>query len=541
MTIPIFKAEREAGLDAAIQAQASLCFASLAEPLPDVETDVAVVRTHLAIGGIPQHLNLHAFKSLLVSVGWNKNDDVFDKQEVWAARATPEDQPINIEHDSTKIRGHITGQYPVNAKMERLADDLTVDELPDKYHIVTSGVLYKHYEDEDVKKEMTAVISELAEGKWYVSMECLLRGFDYAVISPSGKASIVPRQEESAFLTKHLRAYGGSGKYDGYRVGRLLRNFSFSGKGLVRKPANPESVILAEANEFVAKPQEFSKIFVQSGYSTSTDIKLESNSMPTELDINKLESQLKAAIEEKNQALAALKEVESQKLTDMQEQLKALSTEAEAQKVKASELATELANTKTELDSAKAELAKLEAEAKQAKRVSLLKDKLGESEEGALKLAATMANLTDEQFVGAADYMAEKMAEFKKAANQPKVDEQDEGEGHPTAPGLHTSPAKQPEKKSVKTVEVNGSPRQSADKPGTSKVGPMVTANEDVETDPNERAAAANLDNATPEPDAKLAAAAEADAAKIEATRASIWDFMKAGNYMKHAPKRATE
>ena len=35
---------------------------------------------------------------------------------------------------------------------------------------------------------------------------------------------VIARDENSAFLTKHLRAYGGTGQYDGYTVGRLLRS-----------------------------------------------------------------------------------------------------------------------------------------------------------------------------------------------------------------------------------------------------------------------------------------------------------------------------
>jgi myosin heavy subunit len=80
-------------------------------------------------------------------------------------------------------------------------------------------------------------------------MECLFPAFDYAVIDNNGKASVIPRNESSAFLTKHLRAYGGTGTYQNYQVGRLLRNLSFSGKGLVSKPANPRSIIL-EGNQF---------------------------------------------------------------------------------------------------------------------------------------------------------------------------------------------------------------------------------------------------------------------------------------------------
>ena len=84
-------------------------------------------------------------------------------------------------------------------------------------------------------------------------MECLFPDFDYALANENGETKIVKRDEESAFLTKHLRSYGGDGKYEDYKVGRLLRNLSFSGKGLVSKPANPRSVIL-EGNDFFDHP-----------------------------------------------------------------------------------------------------------------------------------------------------------------------------------------------------------------------------------------------------------------------------------------------
>ena len=41
---------------------------------------------------------------------------------------------------------------------------------------------------------------------------------------------IVPRSEQTSFLTKYLRSYGGSGEYDGARIYRVLRDFTFSGK-----------------------------------------------------------------------------------------------------------------------------------------------------------------------------------------------------------------------------------------------------------------------------------------------------------------------
>jgi hypothetical protein len=44
-------------------------------------------------------------------------------------------------------------------------------------------------------------------------------------------------------LTSHLRAYGGPGIFDDFRIGRVLRKITFSGKGFVDKPANPDSII----------------------------------------------------------------------------------------------------------------------------------------------------------------------------------------------------------------------------------------------------------------------------------------------------------
>ena len=77
---------------------------------------------------------------------------------------------------------------------------------------------------------MKKIIAEIEEGKWYVSMECLFAGFDYALIGEEGSAKVLARDEESAFLTKHLRAYGGTGEYQGYKVGRALEIYLFQVK-----------------------------------------------------------------------------------------------------------------------------------------------------------------------------------------------------------------------------------------------------------------------------------------------------------------------
>ena len=108
---------------------------------------------------------------------------------------------------------------------------------------------------------MDQLIAEILEGKWAVSMECLFKNFDYAVVTPTGENKVIARSNESAFLTKHLRFYGGSGEYGGNKIGRLLRSFVFSGKGMVTNPANPRSLILTDdVNPFKTNSQSISSI-----------------------------------------------------------------------------------------------------------------------------------------------------------------------------------------------------------------------------------------------------------------------------------------
>lgn len=191
----------------------------------------------------PDQIDLFYLTSVLVSTGWNKNDDVFIPEEMWAARKTPEDKQFNYMHDEKDIIGHITGNYVVDFNGNIIPDDSK--DIPSQFNIITNAVVYTSWSDIEQKMRITRLIEEIKDGsKWFVSMECLFPNFDYALQDQSGEMKLIKREETSAFLTKHLRAYGGSGEYDGYKVGRVLKNLSFSGKGLVSKPANPKSIIL---------------------------------------------------------------------------------------------------------------------------------------------------------------------------------------------------------------------------------------------------------------------------------------------------------
>ena len=245
----IYAYEIDDGLTEVIEGNTTIAYSSplsIYTPSKKQKLDVKSLITNQAVAENKDQYDLYYLNSILVSTGWNKNDDVFDMGETWTAKDTPVDKQFNFMHDESDIIGHITGSVVLDQDGNEVQDVSNID----KFDIATSAVIYNSWTTPELKERMAKVISEIEEGKWFVSMECLFNDFDYAVLTPEGEEKVVARDEASAFLTKHLRAYGGNGKYEGYTIGRLLRNIAFSGKGLVSNPANPRSVILNDVNPF---------------------------------------------------------------------------------------------------------------------------------------------------------------------------------------------------------------------------------------------------------------------------------------------------
>tara|TARA_Y100000004_G_scaffold19323_1_gene19881 strand:- start:895 stop:2385 length:1491 start_codon:yes stop_codon:yes gene_type:complete len=249
----IYASEIKDGIADLVQSSASVAYCMPATINDDVHKNSSEFAQKIkADSGNPKQIDLYYLKSVLVSTGWNKNDDVFPAQATWDARNTPEDKQFNFMHNENDIIGHITGSYVINRDGSPVEDDTQ----PDDFDIITEAVLYNSWTDPENRQRMNQIIAEIEEGKWYVSMECLFAGFDYALLDEQGNAKLLERNEGSAFLTKHLRAYGGNGEYEGYKVGRSLRDISFSGKGLVSKPANPRSIILDASKAFSLDPTD---------------------------------------------------------------------------------------------------------------------------------------------------------------------------------------------------------------------------------------------------------------------------------------------
>jgi hypothetical protein len=235
----IYPQETDDGLAAKITASTKISYASIVEPC-EVEQNQIRTKTLAAV----DDADLYYVQSILVSSSWNRNDDVFDRAEVWAARKTPEDKPTNLEHDENTIIGHITSNWPIDNEGKAIADDIEMNELPEKFHIVTGSVIYKAFSSPELKERAEKLIAEIEDGTKYVSMECYFKGFDYGLTDKvNGEYKVLARNDSTAYLTKYLRAYGGQGEHENYKIGRVLRSITFSGKGFVDKPANPDSII----------------------------------------------------------------------------------------------------------------------------------------------------------------------------------------------------------------------------------------------------------------------------------------------------------
>lgn len=320
----IYKAEIKDGIAEIVQSNASIAMYSEVECYTPTLKDIQVCK---AIAENKNQVDLYYMKSILASVGWNKNDDVFDSAETWKARSTPEDKQFNYMHDEKDIIGHITSAYVVDDIGNRVDDINQNNQLPVYFDVVIGSVLYTSWSDQTLKTRMKDIINDIENGDtWHVSMECLFPAFDYALIDSKGQTKLIKREETSAFLTKHLRAYGGGGEYNGYKIGRLLRDFSFSGVGLVKKPANPRSIILNKSKSIFFNESKAEEITMQDDLEvlkaelaeakkTAEDMKkkVEDTKAETDASVANLLSQLAEAQE----ALAAEKTAKEKMLEEM--------------------------------------------------------------------------------------------------------------------------------------------------------------------------------------------------------------------------------
>lgn len=392
----IFASEIEDGLEEVLSSKASITYASQAHPS---QTEYCIKNTSIkALAGI-EDKDLYYSQSILVTTSWNKNDDIFDKNEVWAAKNTPIHKPTNLEHNEGIIVGHITSNWPITEDGILIDKSTPVENLPNKYHILTGSVIYVGYTEKELKERAEKLIAEIENGIKYVSMECFFKGFDYGLINKiTNEYKILNRSDETSFLTKHLRAYGGLGEYQDHKIGRVLKQITFSGKGFVDKPANPESIIftknsinfdqnisLAETDK--EKDSNFSNIGV---FSNQANLKETNMSLEKEV----------VEIKEKMQAMSDYKAAatEAQNLaSDLENKNIALQNALKAQESILSEVRTALQLALTEKEEAGKKMA----------------ENMKKKEEEAMKMKAEV-EATNEILASYKDKEAEMMKKEKK-------------------------------------------------------------------------------------------------------------------------------
>lgn len=405
-----YKAELEAGLVEAIQKNTSVSFVVQQTPLKKGFeahiSDEALASLEGFNTDIPETADLYYVQSILTSTGANANDDTFIPEQLWAARKTPVHKPTNIDHNQDKIIGHMTSQWAISSDGTIIPDDTPVDELPNDFHLCNGGVIYLHWKDEDFREEVDEVVASIEEGNKFVSMECLFKDFDYGVMNASGAMEVLPRNEETAFLTKHLRAYGGEGTFENRRLTRILKNYVFSGKGYVDNPANKRSIIFDK--DAFTKANKTQSVYYVKANSTPEEKTNMSDVITSQLEETKaLNRKLSEQVEALQKEISEVGKASFEaKIAELNAEIDALKEDAKAAKEAGDKVAETLAcqcqkleDSKSEKTELEKELSELKAKVVLAKRTnSLISAGLAESAEEAEETANSFASLDDDQW-----------------------------------------------------------------------------------------------------------------------------------------------
>lgn len=402
------------GLKDKILANSSVSFKSIARKRVVDKNDNEEITDKLkkTIAGFIEdgrNFDLYHISSILASTGDNKNDDWFLPEEIWAARETPIYKQVNYGHNEKDIIGVITGTTILGDDGNQILNESEISKIRD---IVSHAVIWSYWEDDNLKDRFAQIIDDIENDRLFVSMESLFKNFDYMLIK-DGQKSIIKRTKETSFLTKYLRIYGGSGNYNGSRIYRLLRSFTFSGKALVENPANARSIISDSLRPDAVDieccdPEDSAIADINKNLKTVAETIMD----PNEIAINALKAELaqsKAELENYKQAEAEKTSAEISELKatneSLQKQVAELTTLAQAAKDEAkkaeckAEEDMEDMKTKceTQVAEANAKLQAIEAEKATAMRLAKLTSVKVESAK-AEEILKTWASASDEQF-----------------------------------------------------------------------------------------------------------------------------------------------
>ena len=183
------------------------------------------------------------FTGIFVSAGQNLNGAYFLPSEMVKAHKTINNKAIDIEHEEETIVGHIYSSAYVDKGGNKLdikeLSELSVEELEKKnIDIVIGGIIYR--------SRFPELANEIDNKEWKLSMETYYSHYDVKIgdVVMSCKEALAMGFNAEAHLNKVVRTVRNGKEIAKGKVGKVLRNLLFSGCGVVKKPANPTSVIL---------------------------------------------------------------------------------------------------------------------------------------------------------------------------------------------------------------------------------------------------------------------------------------------------------
>lgn len=348
--------------------------------------------------GTDKDFDTYYLSSVLASVGSNKNDDTFLPEEIWAAKETPVHKQFNYGHNEKDIIGCIFDSFLLDSEGKLIEDEKDIERIQD---ICTYSAIWTKWGDAELQDRMDQIIVAIENDELYVSMEALFKDFDYMLTSDA-ETKILKRSQTTAFLTKHLRSFGGSGEFEGYEIKRVLRNFTFSGKGLVSNPANTRSLI--DPNLIIISKGSQQQENNESTFNMSDVLEKQVANLEAKLaEANKnFEDMKKKNEEDKEKAVSTEIDALNSKVEALETQNKELTSLAESMKEDMEDKKKKMEESKAALEAdlqAKSEqIEAMEKEKVVSARVAQLVE-VGQKVEAATEICKTFATATDEQFL----------------------------------------------------------------------------------------------------------------------------------------------
>lgn len=202
-----------------------------------------------AIVDLPEKMpDLLFFSGVMVSSGQNLNDAYFLPSELVKAHKTFTNKPLDVEHGEEDIVGHIYSsdffdhdgnKLDINELLEM--EESTLNEM--NIDVVIGGVVYKN--------RFPDLAREIASNKWKLSMETYYQDYKIKVggiIMTKDEAESLGLASEKV-VGKKVKILKDKTEVAAGEVARVLLDLLFSGCGIVKKPANPRSLILEVAKD----------------------------------------------------------------------------------------------------------------------------------------------------------------------------------------------------------------------------------------------------------------------------------------------------